>query len=179
MRHPFSEAIALDYAAMLYAFRGDNQQGREYGKQAAELCSRHGFAYYLAMANVVTGWAGQDLPQLREGLEGMRRLGAEIRLPYYYALLAEALGHHGSDGEALASISTGLAFATKNRESWPISELHRVHGKLLASQGKAESARASFQRGIEAARLCGSLAFERKLSILADRTAAAASTERS
>ena len=27
----------------------------ESGREAVELCSRHGFAYYLAMANVLTG----------------------------------------------------------------------------------------------------------------------------
>ena len=119
------------------------------------------------------------LAQLREGLDGMRRLGAELRLPYYFALLAETLGRAGQVGEALASLSTGFAFASKNGEEWAVAELHRVQGNLLAAEGKPEAARASFRRGIEAARRSGSLAFERRLSILADGTAAAASTERS
>ena len=57
MRHPFSQAIALDYAAMLHVFRGESRAALERGREAVELCSRHGFAYYLAMANVLTGWA--------------------------------------------------------------------------------------------------------------------------
>ena len=119
------------------------------------------------------------LAQLREGLEGMRHLGAEIRLPYYFTLLAESLGRAGQVGEALASLSTGFAFASKNGEEWGVAELHRVQGDLLAAEGKPEAARASFRRGLEAARQSGSLAFERRLSILADRTAATTSTERS
>ncbi|HYM12159.1 MAG TPA: hypothetical protein VEU62_15595, partial [Bryobacterales bacterium] len=149
-------------------------------------CSRHGFTYYLAMANVLTGWAeaaeggvAGGLAQLREGLEGMRRLGAELRLPYYFSLLAETLGRAGQVGEALASLSTGFAFASKNGEEWVVAELHRVQGGLLAAEGKPEAARASFRRGLAAARRCGSLAFERRLSILADGTAEASSTERS
>jgi predicted ATPase len=74
MRHPFSEAIALDYAAMLHVFQGESRAALERGREAVELCSRHGFAYYLAMANVLTGWAGAaegdvaaGLAQLREG----------------------------------------------------------------------------------------------------------------
>ena len=93
MRHPFSQAIALDYAAMLHVFRGESRAALERGREAVELCSRHGFAYYLAMANILTGWAGAaegdvaaGLAQLREGLEAMRSLGAEIRLPYYFTL---------------------------------------------------------------------------------------------
>jgi len=186
MRRPFSQAIALDYAAMLHAFRGDSRAALERGQQAVELCSRHGFAYYLAIGNVLTGWAraaesdvAAGLAQLREGLETMRALRAEIRLPYYCALLAETLGRTGQVGEAMASLSTGFGFASKNGEEWAVAELHRVQGDLLASEGKVEQARASYRRGIEAARRSGSLAFEQRLLILAGGTAASASTERS
>jgi adenylate cyclase len=186
MRHPFSQAIALDYAAMLHVFQGDSRAALERGREAVDLCSRQGFAYYLAMGNVLTGWAEAaegnvtlGLEQLREGLEGMRGLGAEIRLPYYFALLAETLWRAGLVGEALASLSTGFAFASKNGEEWAVAELHRVQGQLLAAEGKAEPARVSFRRGIEAAQRSGSLAFERRLSILAGGTAATASAERS
>jgi predicted ATPase len=185
MSHPFSEAIALNYAAMLHVFQSQSRAALERGREAVELCSRHGFAYYLAMANVLTGWAeaaegdvAAGLAQLREGLQEMRRLGAELRLPYYFALLAETLGRAGLVGESLASLSSGFAFASKNGEEWAVAELHRVQGDLLAADGKPEPARASFQRGLEAARRSGSLAFERKLSILAGRTAATGSTER-
>jgi predicted ATPase len=119
------------------------------------------------------------LAQLRDGMEALRALGAEIRLPYYYALLAETLGRAGRVGEALASLSTGFAFASKNGEAWAVAELHRAQGELLAAEGKAEPARASFRRGIEIARRSGSLAFERKLLTLLGGTAASASTERS
>ena len=185
MSHPFSEAIALNYAAMLHVFQGQSRAALERGREAVELCRRHGFAYYLAMANVLTGWAeaaegdvAAGLAQLREGLREMRRLGAELRLPYYFALLAETLGRAGLIGESLASLSSGFAFASKNVEEWAVAELHRVQGELLSADGKPEPARASFQRGLEAARRSGSLAFERKLSILAGRTAPTGSTER-
>ena len=112
MRHPFSLAIALDYAALLYAFRGQSGEALELGQEAVELCRCHGFAYYLAMANVVTGWAraaegdaAAGLTQLRAGLDEMRRVGAEIRLPYYFALLAETLARTG-----LVERGTGQSF---------------------------------------------------------------------
>jgi predicted ATPase len=186
MRHPFSVAIALDYAAMLHAFRGESRLALEQGREAVEVCSRHGFAYYLAMANILTGWAeaaegnaAAGLAQLRDGLEQMRRLGAEVRMPYYFKLLAETFERTGLVGEALASLSTGFAFVSKNSEEWPAAELHRVQGDLLAAEGKLEPARVSFQRGIEAAQRSGSLALERKLSILLNGTAATTTTERS
>src|SRR5580704_10069776 len=143
MSHPFSEAIALNYAAMLHVFQGQSRAALERGREAVELCRRHGFAYYLAMANVLTGWAeaaegdvAAGLARLREGLQEMRRLGAELRLPYYFALLAETLGRAGLVGESLASLSSGFAFASKNGEEWAVAELHRVQGDLLAADGK-------------------------------------------
>jgi predicted ATPase len=186
MRHPFSQAIALDYNAMLHAFRGESRAALARGQEAVELCTRHGFAYYLAIANVLTGWArgaesdvAAGLTQLRGGLDALRALHAEIRLPYYCALLAETFGRAGLVGEALASLSTGFGFASKNGEQWAVAELHRVQADLLAAEGKAELAHATYLRGIEAARRSGSLAFEQKLLILAGGTAASASTERS
>ncbi len=74
-------------------------------------------------------------------------MGAEIRLPYYLTLLAETFGRAGQVGEALASLSSGFAFASKNGEEWTVAELHRVQGDLLAAEGKVEAARASFPTG--------------------------------
>ncbi len=184
--HPFSEALALDYAAMLHVFRGESHTALQRGREAVDLCARHGFAYYLAVANVLTGWAAAGegevsagLAQLRGGMESMRALGAEIRLPYYFALLAETFRRAGLVGEAMASLSTGFAFVGKNGEEWATAELHRVQGDLLAAEGKVEAAHASYLRGIDAARRSGSLGFARRLAILASGTATAATTERS
>ncbi len=183
--HPFSEAIALDYAAMLHVFRGDSRHALQYGTEATRLCSRYGFTYYLAMANVLTGWArgaqgdvSPGLAQLGEGLEGMRRLGSELRLPFYLKLMAETLARAGLVGEAFANLSTGFAFASKNREESVLAELHRVQGELLAREGQVNRARASFRRGLEAARRSGSMALQRRLSILAAETPPIAATER-
>jgi DNA-binding SARP family transcriptional activator/predicted ATPase len=185
IRDPFSQAIALAYAALLYAFRAESGAALERGREAVELCNRHGFRYYLAIGNIVTGWAtaaegrvADGLGQLQQGLDALRGLGAELRLPYYLSLLTETLVRAGRMSEALATISTGFAFASKNGEEWAVAELHRTQGELLLCEGNAEAARASFRRGIEAAQRSGSLAFERKLVRLLGGTAASASTER-
>ncbi|HEU5022538.1 MAG TPA: AAA family ATPase, partial [Bryobacteraceae bacterium] len=186
LHHPFSEAIALAYAALLEVFRGDSAAALERGREAVALCRGHGFAYYLAMANIVTGWAeaaegsaAAGLAQLRSGLDEMNRMEAQLRMPWYLALLAEVQGARGAIGDALAGVSAGFAFAGRNRETWALPELHRVEGNLLLAAGQPEEARNSFWQGVEAARQAGSRAFERKLARLAGGTAKTASTERS
>jgi predicted ATPase len=138
------------------------------------------------MANIVTGWAeaaegnaAAGLAQLRSGLDEMNRMEAQLRMPWYLALLAEVQGARGAIGDALAGVSAGFAFAGRNRETWALPELHRVEGNLLLAAGQPEEARNSFRQGVEAARQAGSRAFERKLARLAGGTAKTASTERS
>lgn len=186
MRHPFIQAIALNYAAMLYALRGDSRAALKVGRQAIQLCSENAFAYYLEMANVLTAWAMategetvRGLEQFRLGLDSMRSLGAELRLPYYYALLGEMYGLAGLFREASASLSSGFAFASKNGEEWTVAELHRVQGDLLVEEGKFEQATSSYRKGLDSAQRCGSLAFERRLLARLERTILPLSAERS
>ena len=176
MHHPFIQAIALNYSGILYALIGDAGAALVVGRKAMELCSRSGFSYYLAVASVVTAWAmcasGEStagLEQLRSGLDTMRSLGAELRLPFYYALLAQSYGLAGMLREASASLATGFAFAGKNGEEWATSELHRIQGDVLQAEGRPEQAAISYQRALEVAQRCGSLAFARRLEICLGR----------
>jgi DNA-binding SARP family transcriptional activator/predicted ATPase len=165
--HPFSMAIALDYAAMLYVFRGESKPALARADEAAAVCRKHGFAYYLSVAEILAGWAmaaegdaEAGVARLRFGLEALRALGAEVRLPFYLGLLAEACALAGRLGEALANISNGFAFQSKNAESWAAADLHRIHGDLLLQNGSLAQAEASYRRSLEAAHLAGARMFE-------------------
>ena len=165
--HPFTLGITLDYAAMLNVYRCDPQLTLVRGEEAFEICRKHGFAYYLALAEIFVGWAtgmggdvARGLAQLRHGIEALKATGAELRLPFYYGLLAEVCGLAGQLGEALANIATGFAFLRKNGELWPGPELHRIHGDLLLNSGDVFQAEASYRRAVDSARQSGSLLFE-------------------
>jgi predicted ATPase len=165
--HPFSMAIALDYAAMLHVFHGEIEPARARAEEAAAVCRKHGFAYYLSVAEILAGWAmamaGEGEPgvaRLRQWLEIFKASGAEIRLPFYHGLLAEACGRAGQMGEALANISNGFAFQSKNGEMWSAADLHRIHGDLLLRGGNHTQARASYQRSLDTARAAGARMYE-------------------
>jgi DNA-binding SARP family transcriptional activator/predicted ATPase len=165
-QHPFSLAIALDYQAMLHLFRGESSLALQVAEEAAAVCREHGLAYYLSMAEIVAGWAearcGQPpsgLARLRRGMEALRATGAEIRLAFYYGLLAETCALAGYMEEAMANISTAFAFQSKNGEIWASSYLHCVQGELLLASGNGAEGAASFQRAIAAAEQSGARAF--------------------
>jgi predicted ATPase len=165
--HPFSRAIALDYRAMLHLFRRESRAALGWAEEASAVCRKHEFAYYLSMAEIVAGWAmameGEPqagLARLRQGLDSLKATGAEIRLPFYHGLLAEVCALAGQAGEALANISSGLAFQSKNGELWAASDLHRIHGDLLVEGGNPEQAEASYRRAIKAARQTGGRMFQ-------------------
>jgi DNA-binding SARP family transcriptional activator len=167
LSHPFSLSIALDYGAMLDVYRRDATQVLARAGEAAELCRKHGFAYYLAWAEILAGWAaaaegdtGAGVVRLRHGIEALKATGAELRLPFYYGLLAEACDLADQPGDALANVASGFAFQSKNGEMWSAPELHRIHGDVLMRTGDAGAARASYQRAIESAQVTGASMFE-------------------
>lgn len=167
--HPFTMAIVLCYAAKLNVFRGESEAALEQAEKAADVCRRYGFAYYLSMAEIVAGWAQAQrgrpeggLARLQSGLEQFRCGRAELRLPFYHALLAETCARAGLLGEALANVSSGFAFQNKNGEAWAAGYLHRVEGDLLLASGNSPAAAASYHRAVEAARKSGALALERR-----------------
>jgi DNA-binding SARP family transcriptional activator/predicted ATPase len=170
--HPFSMSIALDYVAMLHLFRRESAQALARAEESVVVCREHGFAYYLSMAEIVAGWAQAQcgdvtagLGRLREGVEALRATGAELRLPFYHALLAETCALAGRMGEAMANISTAFAFQNKNGELWASADLHRVHGDLLAANANAADAAASYRRAMEAARHTGARMLELRAAV--------------
>jgi len=63
-------------------------------------------------------------------------------------------------GEALANISNGFAFQSKNGEVWSGADLHRIHGDLMLREENYIQARASYQRSLDTARAAGARMYE-------------------
>jgi predicted ATPase len=136
--NPFTRVISLNYAAMLHILRRESGPALALASESVEFCRQHEFAYYRSMAEILAGWARTfegdvegGAAQLRQGLNSLQATGAEIRLPFYLGLLAEACAAAGRTGEAMAHIANAFAYQSKNGEAWTLPELHRIHGDLL------------------------------------------------
>jgi predicted ATPase len=169
LAHPFSRALALVYAAWLYQLRREGHLAQEAAETAITLCREQGFAYYLAWGTIMQGWAlsvqgqGEEgVTQMRYGLAAIRATGAEIRQPYYLALLAEAYDGMGQPEEGLRTLAEALRVTDKTGERWCTAELYRLTGALQLRQAARDERQAEdcFRQAIENSRRQQAKSFE-------------------
>jgi DNA-binding SARP family transcriptional activator/predicted ATPase len=159
--HPFSLAFALSYAAVLHQFCREVEAVEELAEAAVTLSTEQGFVLWLAMARVLRGWARAERGQLEEGitemrlgLAGYRALSQYLTRPHLLTLLAGAYERAGQAAEGLALLAEALAMAEQGEVHHYTSELHRLRGDLLLSQGEpAAQVEKHYQRALEIARL--------------------------
>ncbi|WP_284736154.1 adenylate/guanylate cyclase domain-containing protein [Dongia deserti] len=157
----FNLALALDYAAMLHQFGRTASTAEELATEAIGICTDRQFAYYLAWATTIRGWArsiGADdregLTELQHGLDAIEATGARFRRSYFLSLLAEALGHFGKPSEALEILARAMTIADASGEHWRDSDLYRLKGRLLLhlSDDRSGEAEACFRQSLAIAR---------------------------
>jgi len=129
--HPYTQALALSYAAMTHQLRRDVPRTLEFAHRVQEICDRYDFAYYGNWAPILAGWCtgGRDgAEQIRAGLRRLRDQGAVARRPYYLALLAETLLSAGQQDAAGAVLESARAAAAVHDDSCWLPELYRLDG---------------------------------------------------
>jgi DNA-binding SARP family transcriptional activator/predicted ATPase len=151
--HPFSVALALDYASMLHQFRGEPAAAAEKATECAAVCRQYGFNYYLAWTSIIRGWALAEtgsakdgLAEIQQGLANLAEQEAGLRAPYYQALLAQAFARAGDIDAALKCLSQALLIREKNGESWSDPLIHQLRATLLRKKGDIKGADLSRQR---------------------------------
>jgi predicted ATPase len=139
--HPISLSYALGHAATVHQFRREMPAAQEYAESAISLATKQGFPYWRAFSSILRGWAlaqqGQakeGVEQIHQGLRAHRGIGAELQLPYYLALLAEAHGTMGQSEAGLTALAEALALVDTTGERWYEPELYRLKGELLIQQ---------------------------------------------
>ena len=102
----------------------------------------------------------------------MKATGAELRLPFYYGLLAEVCGLAGQMGEALANVSSGFAFQSKNGEMWSGAGTAPDPWRFAPAQRRCHlKLEVSYRRAIESARQTGARMFELRAAARLQRAA--------
>jgi predicted ATPase len=124
------------------------------------LSTEHGFIFWLAVANILHGWAMAEqacnqeaIAQIQEGLAALRAAGAEVERPESLSLLAEACMKTGRLNDGLSALTEALSAADEHENRYYEAETHRLKGELLLKQDDSNTAEAQrcFERAIEIA----------------------------
>src|SRR5262249_9853499 len=129
----------------------------------AGIAAEHGFSFWLAGADVLSGWAMAASGAVVEGTERLRRglldwlaTDSVTYHTYYLGLLADVLGRHGQVKEAFRLLTEALDLARDTGEGLYEAELHRLGGEMwLRDTGCPEAparAEEAFRRAIDVAR---------------------------
>ena len=161
LTHPFSLVYALTMAAVVHQFRREVKEAQERAEALMTLCSEQGFPYWLTFGAILRGWAiiargeeAEGIAQIHQGIVAHRATGAEVELPYFLSLLAEAYGKVGKAEEGLNVLVEALALVDKNGVRFWEAEQHRLKGELLLIQQgqKVGEAEECFRHALDIAR---------------------------
>ena len=145
--HPFSDAVLLHFKAVLYQHKNEVEMVETTATQMLQICQEHGFSLWEAAATVMKGWALTELnhseegiSMIRKGIAAWEKTRAELQLPLFLTLLAQAYQRAGQYTLALQTLDSALSVVTRTGERAYDAELTRQKGELCLALGKATEA---------------------------------------
>ena len=169
LAHPYTLAYALSVACILHGRHRPGPEARAEAEALVALATEQGFPLPAAVGTVVGGWALADEGPAEEGIARMRRgladytaTGAELWVPDFLALLAEAHGRAGRPAAGLDLLAEALDRVERTGGRWLEAELHRLRGELLLALPEPDPAEAEacFRRALAVAREQGARMWE-------------------
>jgi predicted ATPase len=124
---------------------------------AIALSTEQGFPLFRAAGLVVRGWASaasgrpeEGVAEIRRGMAEYAATGAAMWSPYFFGLLAEALGQSGQPAAGLEAVNDALAQVERSGARWIEAELGRIRGDLLLRLGSPDTREAErcFRRSL-------------------------------
>lgn len=145
--HPFSDAVLLHFKTMLYQHQDEVEKVETTATQMLQICQEQGFSLWEAAATVMKGWAltaqnrsEEGIAMIRKGIAAWEKTRAELQLPLFLALLAQAYQHTGQYTLALQTLDAALSIVTRTGERAYDAELTRRKGELCLVLGKETKA---------------------------------------
>jgi serine phosphatase RsbU (regulator of sigma subunit) len=165
--HVFSLEYALHHSGWLHQHCRLGTQTQVVAEEQVQIAGEQGFLFWEATGTLYTAGGlllqarmERGLRLLENGLQAYRDTGAQLGLPYYLSMLADAWIRAGRFAEAESALSEAIALADKNDERFQEAELYRLKGELLLAQSNDQpGAEAWFRRSIETAERQGSKAW--------------------
>ncbi|MEY2929425.1 MAG: hypothetical protein RL033_174, partial [Pseudomonadota bacterium] len=144
---PYALTMARAFGTTLHHALGNVEKVQELAEQVLEVAREKVFSFWLAGAQVASGWAlamsgrpEQGIPRIEEGLQLFRTIGARMPYPYYLSFLAEAHAVLGQLDVADAALDEALAMSASNVDCNYEPELLRQKAALCTRRGQGERA---------------------------------------
>jgi predicted ATPase/DNA polymerase III delta prime subunit len=165
--HPFSQAFALTFSAVLHQLRGESSIVLLRAEEGLTISTEQQFPLFAACDRMLLGWAlkqqgqiEQGIEQTLEGMQAFRETGANLTLPYYLAMLTEAYCDTGRLDKALRTISDAKDIMRNTGEGFYEAEIYRLNGELLCKSNRNSEAEEFFRRALETSRQQRAKSFE-------------------
>ena len=168
LSHPFSQAQAHAWAAIVHQLRRDVAPTLEWAVETTALSDEHGFdtSIWTMMASATRGWVLVRQGDVEEGVATIRRGLEMCKTPFYRSyvltILVEAETEAGRFDEALAVLSEAREMTEKMEERWWQPEVLRLTGEFLfmRSPDKVSAAAEQFDLALAVARQTGARSLE-------------------
>jgi serine phosphatase RsbU (regulator of sigma subunit) len=165
--HLFSLEYALHHSGWLHHHCRLGIQTQVSAEEQVQIAVEQGFLFWQATGTLYTaaglllqGRMERGLRLLEQGLQAYRATGAQLGLPYYLSMLADACIRVGRFAEAENALNEAIAVADKNDERFQEAELYRLKGELLVAESNNQAgAEEWFSRSIQTAERQGSKAW--------------------
>jgi predicted ATPase len=157
--HPYALGMALHLSCIFHQLRGDGTMLAERSDELVALATEQGFPHFVGSGTCFRGWAtialggsiSDAIGKIRDGLATKRATGAEIKVPYYLGLLAEANRRIDRTTEGLNLLREALELAERTDERWYEAELYRLRGEVLVAKSDSDGAELWFSRSLSKA----------------------------
>jgi len=175
LSNPYGSAFSLHVNCLFNQVRRDWRAVQEQSALLVALAAEQGFPHFVAMGTFFQGWAAftsgdteTGIALMKQGLAAKRAGGAEIQVPYYLGLLADAYRQVRPVPDALPLLTDALDRMERTGERWFEAELHRMKAEVLMAlappRDAATEAEASLHRALEVAHTQGAKLWELRAS---------------
>ncbi len=167
LKNPLSFAFAHHIAANAQYLLDAPAECARLSADSSRAAGEHRLIFWLAVGDVMGGWAATRVAGNAAGIERMHRglhawqtTGAELHIPTWHAALADALLATGAVDEARETVDRALALAAERKESFAVPVLLRLRGLVADRQGDEAAARRYLEEAILRAREQGARLYE-------------------
>lgn len=166
-RHHLSLNNILSYACPVFFWSGQYDECRRYLDMLDESVTRHGLStrrpvasfYRAALRHALDGSSADGVAALEQAVEEFRSINHLARMPYYLAVLAEALADAGRIGEAETTIRNAREIAHTQEEAWCVPEVLRIQASIALRRGDGGQAEDLLMRAMGMAQSSGALSW--------------------